>query len=69
MDYLDLTTATESRRTESVPCAISGKIFGNESVLTTLTPKKPVALSVGSIDVDQRVLENVSVEHKNNTST
>ena len=69
MDYLDLTIATESRRTESVPCAILGKIFGNESVLTTLTPKKPVALSVGSIDVDQRVLENVSVEHKNNSST
>ena len=69
MDYPDLTIATESRRTEYVPCAISGKMFGNESILTTLTQKKPVALSVGSIDVDQRVLENVSVEHKNNNST
>ena len=32
-------------------------------------PKKPVALSVASINIDQRVLEDVSMEHKNDSST
>ena len=32
-------------------------------------PNKPVALSVGSINLDQRVLQDVLVEHKNDSST
>ena len=32
-------------------------------------PKKPVALSVGCINIDQRVIEHVSVEDKNDDST
>ena len=58
MEYLDLTIAKESRRTESALCAISGKKLGRESVLTALVPKKPVAQPVGSISVDQKVGEN-----------
>ena len=34
-----------------------------------LIQKKPVALSVSSINIDQRVSENASVEDKNNNST
>ena len=58
MEYLDTTAANKSRKTESALCAISGKTFGKESVLTPLVPNKPVSLSVGSTNVDQRVVEN-----------
>ena len=61
MDYLDL-TIKKKKRTESASCAISGKPFGKEAVLTVLVPKKHLALSVGSINVD-------SVEDKNNGLT
>ena len=40
-----------------------------KSVLMALIQKKPVALSVGSINIDQRVVENASVEDKNNNPT
>ena len=62
MNHLDLTVARESRKTESTFSATSGKTFRKESVLTALVPKKPIALSVGSINID-------SVEDKNNNST
>ena len=55
MEYLDLTIAKESRRTEFALRAISGKIFRKDSVLTAITPKKSVAQLVGSIKVDQKV--------------
>ena len=55
MEYLDLTIAKESRRTESALCAILGKIFGKEAALTALVPKKSIAQPVGSIKVDQKV--------------
>ena len=48
-------------------------IFGKESVLTALVSKKPVALSVGIINVDQRVVVEsaflVKDENENNGST
>ena len=69
MDYLDLTIAKESRRTEAALCAMLGKNIGKESILTALVPKKSVALSVGSINVDQKVGENPSVEDKNKSLT
>ena len=40
-----------------------------ESVLTALIPKKPVALSIGRINIDQRVVENAIVEDNNKSST
>ena len=42
---------------------------GKESVLTAIFPKEPVALSVGSINVGQRVVENPLVEDKNERLT
>ena len=42
--------------------------FGKESLLTALRPKKTVALSVGSFNIDQRVVADASVENKNNIS-
>ena len=58
MTYPDLTIAKESRRTEPALCAISGNTFHKGAVLTALLPKKPVAQSVGNINVDQKVGEN-----------
>ena len=71
MDHLDLIIAKQSRRIEYTLCTISGKAFGKESALTVLVPKKPVALSGGIIDVDQRVVESAIVnnKNKNNIST
>ena len=50
MDHLYLTSAEESRITESTLCKISGKTFRTESALTALVQKKPVALLVGGIN-------------------
>ena len=71
MDHLDLIIAKQSRRIEYTLCTISGKTFCKESALTALVPKKPVALSGGIIDVDQRVVESsiVKNKNKNNIST
>ena len=56
LDHLDLTIANETRRTESALCAISGEMFDKESVpRALLVPKNAVALSVGSIKIDQKV--------------
>ena len=69
-DYLDRTIAKQSKITECALGAVSGKTFGNESVLTALMLKKPVTLSAGNINIDQRVLADVSsVEHKNDDLT
>ena len=59
MEYLDLVLAKESRRIESNLCAISGKTFGRESVLTALVSDNPIAPPVGSINVVQRIVENL----------
>ena len=55
MEYLDLTIAQESRRTESAICTISGKIFCKEAVLTALVPTMCVAQPIESSNVDQKV--------------
>ena len=68
IDRLDLTIVKESRRTESAFCTTSGKMFDKETVLTDSVSTKPVGLSVGSINIDQRVIGNAPVEDKNNTS-
>ena len=69
VDHLDLKIAKESRRTETALCAISGEKLGKESVLTALVPKKPVAQSLGSTNINQRVLENPLVEDKTKSLT
>ena len=63
MDHLDLAVAKESKRTESVLSAISGKMFENETVLTTLMPIKSVALSAASINLDQKALKGILVRY------
>ena len=65
MDHLDLTIAKESRRTVSALCKISGKTLSKGFVLTTFVPKKPVALSVGSINIDHRVVKKCISEGEN----
>ena len=64
MNHLGLTIEKESRKTECALYAISGEMFSKECVLTTSTPNKYVALSVGSINIDKKVVENTSVEAK-----
>ena len=59
MEYLDLTIAKESRRTESALCAISGKTFRK------VVSKKSVAQPIGTIKVDQKVGGESTVEDKN----
>ena len=71
MDHLNIMVVRECTRTESHLRAISGKPFGKKSVLTALVPTQPVALSVGIINVDQRVVQSAFVKDKakNNIST
>ena len=64
MDHPDLTTEKERKITKATLCAIPAKIFGKQSVLMILMPKQNEALSVGRINVDQRVVENASGEEK-----
>ena len=47
------------------------KAFGKETVLTASIPQKPLALSsaVCSINIDQRIWENSSVGHNNDSPT
>ena len=40
LDHLDLAISKGSKRTESACCAISGKSFGKETVLTASVPQK-----------------------------
>ena len=44
-------------------------MFGKEFALLDIVPKNPVALLVGSINIGQRLIENVIVEDENNSST
>ena len=46
----------ESKRTESVLGAISGKTFGKEIILTASVPQKPVAIPAESINFRHRRL-------------
>ena len=64
MEYLVLTIAKESRRTQSALCAISEKTNRKEALLTALVPKKSVAQPVGSIKVDQKFGGKPIVEDK-----
>ena len=65
LDNLDFAIIVkESKRTESACCAISGKSFAKENVLTASVPQKPIALSSAvCMNIDQRALENDSVGH------
>ena len=49
LDHLDLAISKESKWTESACCAISGKLFSEEIILTASVPQKPVALPAESI--------------------
>ena len=69
MDFLYLTIEEESRRTQSALWVVLGKTFVKESAQTAINPKKPVALSVASISIDQELVENASVEDTDNNST
>ena len=60
----------ESNCTESACCAILGKTFGKEIVLTTSVPQKPIALSSAvCMNIDQRALENGIEGHNNGSLT
>ena len=60
LDNVDLAVAKKSKRTESACWAISGKVFGNQTVLTASAPQKPIALSAVSMNIDQRSLQDGS---------
>ena len=67
-DYLNLTTAKKRRRIKSALCAISGEKLDKKYLLTALV-FKPVALSVESINIGYRIVENLLVKDKNKTLT
>ena len=71
LDHLDLAISKESKRTESACCAISGKLFSKETVLTASVPQKYIALSSSavSMNIDQRALQDGSsvVGHDNDS--
>ena len=72
LDHLDLAISKESKRTESACCAISGKVFSKETVLTASVPQKYIALSSAvSMNIDQRSLQDGSsvVGHDNDSPT
>ena len=70
LDHLDLAIAKEKKWTESACCAISGKEFGNPTVLTASILQKPIALSAVSMNTDQRVFQDgYSVVWNNNEGT
>ena len=56
LDHLDLAISKESKRTESACCAISGKSFSKEIILTAPVPQKPVALPAEIINFWHRRL-------------
>ena len=69
LECLDLTTAKEGRRTESALCAILGKIFREEAVLTALVPVLSITQPVESCNVDQKIGGKPAVEDKNKSLT
>ena len=62
LDHLDLAISKESKRKESACCAISGKSFGKETVLTASVPQKYVTLlsSAVSMNIGLRALQDGS---------
>ncbi|CAN0458149.1 unnamed protein product, partial [Ascophyllum nodosum] len=56
LDHLDLAISKQSKRTESACCAISGKSFSKEIILTASVPQKNVALPAESINLWHRRL-------------
>ena len=57
MEYLVLTSAKESRRTQSALCAMLGKTFRKEVLLTALVPKKSVATAWIRVNAKKLMLE------------
>ena len=51
LDHLNLASSKESKRTESACCAISGKSFSKEIMLTASVPRNPSALPAASINL------------------
>ena len=64
-DHLDVAIAKGSKRKEPACCAIPRKTLGNETVIMASVPRKPIALSAVSINIDQRALANGSAGNNN----
>ena len=59
LDHFDSAISKESKRKESACCAISGNLFGKETVLTASVPQKHTTLSSAvSINIDLRALQD-----------
>ena len=58
LDHLDLVIAKGSIRTAPACCAVSGKAFGNQTVLTASVPQNPITLSAASMNIDQEALQD-----------
>ena len=71
LDHLDLAISKGSKRTESACCAISGKSFGKETVLTASVPQKYIALSSAvSMNIERSLQDGSSkVGHDNDSPT
>ena len=72
LDHHDLAISKGSKRTESACCAISGKSFGKETVLTASVPQKYIALSSSAVSMNiERSLQEGSsvVGHDNDSPT
>ena len=72
LDHLDLAISKESKQTESACCAISGKSFGKETVLTASVPQNYIALSSAvSMNIDQKAVQDGSsvAGHDNDSPT
>ena len=69
LDPLDLAISKGSKRTESACCAISGKPFGKETVLTASVPQKYIALSSAvSMNIERSLQDGSSVVGHDNDS-
>ena len=56
LDHLDLANSKESKRRESTCCAVSGKSFSKEIMLTASVPQNPVAQPAESTNLWHRRL-------------
>ena len=69
LDHLDLAISKGSKRTESACCAISGKSFGKETILTASVPPKYIALSSAvSMNIERSLQDGSSVVGHDNDS-
>ena len=69
LDHLDLAISKGSKRTESACCAISGKSFGKETVLTASVPQTYIALSSAvSMNIERSLQDGSSVVGHDNDS-